>query len=135
VQALTQGASAATLLVTAALSAFVLIWTATCRPSLPLALLAAVLVSYHHLITDTTMMILPAGAALASALNRPASSAASTIGPLSALIFLAPPALLLADVPFYLLAVPMLALLLFWERHDRASLTGTQTKDSMSLRH
>jgi hypothetical protein len=129
VQALTPGASAATLLVTAALSALVLIWTATCRPSLPLALLAAVLVSYHHLITDTTMMILPAGAALASALNRPASSAASTIGPLSALIFLAPPALLLADVRFYLLAVPMLALLLFWERHDRASLNGTQTKD------
>lgn len=119
VQATTQGASPATLLITAALSVFVLIGAATSRPSLPMALLAAILVSYHHLITDTTMMILPAGLALASALDRPTSAAASAIGGLSALIFLAPPILLLADVRFYLLAVPMLALLLFWDRHNR----------------
>lgn len=128
VQVFTLGASPATLLITGALSAVVLIWTATRRPSLPLALLAAILVSYHHLITDTTMMILPAGVGLASTVNRP-STATSTVAGLSSLIFVAPPILLLANVRFYLLAVPMLALLLFWETPQPGSFTGRSNQD------
>src|SRR4029077_6246256 len=60
VQALALGPTPTAFHITAVLSLLVLIWAATRRPSLPLAVLAAILVSYHHLISDTTMVILPA---------------------------------------------------------------------------
>jgi hypothetical protein len=115
----TPGASPA-LLITALLSVLVFSWTATRRASLPLALLAAILVSYHHLITDTTMMILPAGLALAGSLTKEAGGGvrnqmAVTI--LAAAILVAPGLLLLADVRFYLLAIPMAALLFVWPQN------------------
>ena len=113
-QAVVHGSPFVTLAITAAVSAFVLIWAATKRPSLPLALLAAVLVSYHHLITDTTMMILPAGLALGASMS-PNSEKSTPLAVLAALIFLAPAPLLLAGVRFYLLAIPILALFLVWD--------------------
>ena len=113
-QAVVHGSPFVTLAITAAVSAFVLIWAATKRPSLPLALLAAVLVSYHHLITDTTMMILPAGLALGASMS-PTSKKSTPLAVLAALIFLAPAPLLLAGVRFYLLAIPILALFLVWD--------------------
>ena len=113
-QAVVHGSPFVTLAITAAVSAFVLIWAATKRPSLPLALLAAVLVSYHHLITDTTMMILPAGLALGASMS-PTSKKSTPLAVLAALIFLAPAPLLLAGARFYLLAIPILALFLVWD--------------------
>ena len=113
-QAVGNGATLTTKVVTAISSAIVLIWAATRRASLPLALVAAVLVSYHHLITDTTMMILPAGLTLAAATS-PASTRPRLLAVLAALIFLAPAPLLLTNVRFYLLAIPILALLVAWD--------------------
>ena len=113
-QAVAHGATSASKVMTTISSAIVLIWTATRRPSLPLALLAAILVSYHHLITDTTMMILPAGLALVAALS-PNAKRPTLVGVLAATIFLAPAPLLLTNVRFYLLAIPMLAFLIAWD--------------------
>ncbi len=114
VQAIAHSSTSTTNIVIAVSSALVLIWAATRRPSLPLALLAAILVSYHHLITDTTMMILPAGLALAAA-KSPGSARPTLLAVLAAVVLLAPATLLLAGVRFYLLALPMLALLLAWD--------------------
>jgi hypothetical protein len=114
VQAIAHSSTSTTNIVIAVSSALVLIWAATRRPSLPLALVAAILVSYHHLITDTTMMILPAGLALAAA-KSPGSARPTLLAVLAAVVLLAPAPLLLAGVRFYLLALPMLALLLAWD--------------------
>jgi hypothetical protein len=108
------GATRASTVTTAVSSAFVLLWTATRRPSVPLALLAAILVSYHHLITDTTMMILPAGLALVAAMSS-SSKRPAMVAALAATVLLAPGPLLLANVRFYLLPIPMVALLLAWD--------------------
>jgi len=113
-QAVALGSTLMSKVVTAILSVLVLIWAATRRASLPLALLAAILVSYHHLITDTTMMILPAGLALAAA-ESPSSMRPRLLAVLAAAVFLAPAPLLLASVRFYLLAIPMLGLLFAWD--------------------
>jgi hypothetical protein len=115
VQALALGPTPTAFHVTAVLSLLVLIWAATRRPSLPLALLAAILVSYHHLITDTTMMIFPAALALTASPSSATNSRRAAVVALAALIFLAPALLLLAGVRFYLLAIPMLALFIVWD--------------------
>ncbi len=114
VQGVAHGSTLATKVVTAILSVLVLIWAATRRASLPLALVAAILVSYHHLITDTTMMILPAGLALVAAMS-PGAVRPRLLAVLAATVFLAPAPLLLANVRFYLLAIPMLGLLFAWD--------------------
>jgi hypothetical protein len=114
VQAVAHSSTLTTNIVIATSSALVLIWAATRRASLPLALLAAILVSYHHLITDTTMMILPAGLALVAA-KSPGSARPTLLAVLAAVVLLAPAPLLLAGVRFYLLVLPMLALLLAWD--------------------
>jgi Glycosyltransferase family 87 len=116
VQTVGYGATPLTKVITALSSLLVLIWTATRRPSLPLALIAAILVSYHHLITDTAMMILPASLALVAALSADAKSKNPTrVAALAATVLFAPAPLLLAGVRFYLLAIPMLALVVAWD--------------------
>ena len=50
-------------------SAMVMIWGALKRPSLPVALLAAMLVSYHQVIADTSLLILPIGLFLCASLR------------------------------------------------------------------
>jgi hypothetical protein len=79
-----------------------------------MALLAGVLVSYHHLINDTTMMILPAGLALSTSLSS-TSKRSTLLASLAALVFIAPGPLLFANARFCLLAIPMLALLVVWD--------------------
>jgi len=117
--AFTNGSPRATLIATAAMSVVVLIWAASKPPSLPVALLAGILVSYHHLINDTTMMILPAGLALSTSLSSSSKSSFSKrsilLAALAALVFIAPGPLLFANARFYLLAIPMLALLVVWD--------------------
>jgi hypothetical protein len=112
--AFSNGSPRATLIATAAMSIVVLIWTAGKPPSLPVALLAGMLVSYHHLINDTTMMILPAGLALSTSLSS-TSKRSTLLAALAALVFIAPGPLLFANARFYLLAIPMLALLVVWD--------------------
>jgi hypothetical protein len=109
--AVTSGAPSATLLITAALSIFALAWTATRRPSLPLALLAAILVSFHHLITDATVMALPVCIVLAACVSKEDSYDRHGVAILAGFILIAPGLLLLAGDRFYLLAIPVAALL------------------------
>jgi Glycosyltransferase family 87 len=105
----------APLVLTLMLSAFTLIWTAARPRSLPLAVLAGVLVSYHHLISDTALLVLPVGLALSVATPPARSSRSMLMAVLSALVWFGPAPLLLAGVRFYLLAIPMLALLFVWD--------------------
>jgi hypothetical protein len=130
-QAVGHGSALTTNLVTAISSAFVLIWTATRRASLPLALVAAILVSYHHMITDTTMMILPAGLALTAAMS-PETARPKLLAAMAATVFLAPGPLLLANVRFYLLAIPMLGLLLAWDGQYPPAAFGAGGRKSAS---
>jgi Glycosyltransferase family 87 len=112
--AFTQGSPHATLIATSVMSVVVLIGAASKPPSLPLALLAGILVSYHHLINDATMMILPAGLALSASLSS-VSKKSTLLAALAVLVFIAPGPLLLGNARFYLLAIPMLAILAVWD--------------------
>src|SRR5205814_9815602 len=55
------GSNSFTNVVTGFLSVGVLVWAAFRRPSLPGALLAAMLVSFHQMISDTSLLLLPLG--------------------------------------------------------------------------
>jgi hypothetical protein len=120
VQSLTQGSAHATLLLTALLSVIVLLVAATKRPSLPIALLAAILVSYHHLITDAAMLFLPATLALSESIE-PDTKKQESISAMSGLILLSPALLLVAGARFYLLAIPILVLLALWQGYQSPS--------------
>jgi hypothetical protein len=96
------------------LSAFVMLWTVRRRPSLPVALLAALLVSYHQFITDATLLLLPLGTALAAALSARNRRAVYVVS-LAGFVLVAPALLLLAGARFHLLAIPALALLAVWD--------------------
>jgi len=107
------GSSLATHIIVLALSGVVLIWAATRQASLPLALLAALLVSYHGLISDMSLIVLPFSWALSGSLARNGHDAVR-IAAIAATIFGGPTALLLAGDRFYLLALPVMALILAW---------------------
>src|SRR5215472_13540018 len=107
------GSSPATHAIVALLSALVLGWTATRRPSLPLALTAAFLVSYHGLISDMSVMLLPLGWALAGAMSTE-GRVATRVAMIVSVIFGGPAVLLLAGNRFYFLALPLVALIAIW---------------------
>jgi hypothetical protein len=107
------GSSLATHAMTLALSGLVLLWTAIRRPSLPLALLAALLVSYHQLISDTSLIVLPLGWALSASMAGKGNNTVR-ITAIAGIIFGAPAVLLLAGDRFYLLALPVMALIAVW---------------------
>jgi hypothetical protein len=115
VQSLTNASPHLTLIATAVLSLIVVAVAATKRSSLPLALLTAILVSYHHLITDAVMLFLPAIWALDRSLDSGANQAASRstnwISWTSSLLLVSPAILLLAGARFYLLPILILLLL------------------------
>jgi Glycosyltransferase family 87 len=102
--------------VTMILSAAVLIWAITRRPSFPLALTAALLVSYHETISDASLLVLPVAlAAVSTVKNKNMTGRSLFIATLCALIIVAPGPLMLAGVRFYLLALPTLALFFLWD--------------------
>jgi hypothetical protein len=114
IYAIAGGPSLTTSVVTLLLSAGVFLWTATRQPSFPVAMLAALLVSYHETFTDATLLLVPVGLAAAMALkNTPRRF--RYIALTCATIVIAPVVLLLGGVRFYLLAVPALALLFLWD--------------------
>lgn len=96
------------------LSALAMLWTVRRRPSLPLALLAALLVSYHQFITDATLLLLPLGTALGAAMQTRTWRAVYVMS-LAGFVLVAPALLLLAGARFHLLAIPALALLAVWD--------------------
>jgi hypothetical protein len=91
-----------------------MLWTVRRRPSLPLALLAALLVSYHQFITDATLLLLPLGTALGAAMQTRTWRAVYVMS-LAGFVLVAPALLLLAGARFHLLAIPALALLAVWD--------------------
>jgi hypothetical protein len=114
VYAISGSSSLTIFLVTLFLSAAVLLWTATRRLSFPLALLASLLVSYHETFTDASLLILPIAVAVTAAVKTRCARSLYIVL-LSAVIVVAPAVLLLAGVRFYLLAVPVLALVILWD--------------------
>lgn len=96
-------------------SAVVMVWGALKRPSLGGALLTALLVSYHQVIADTSLLALPAGLVLAGGLA-PIRTLRGKIAPvLACLALVGPMVLLFADTRFYLLALPVAALFVVWD--------------------
>jgi len=107
------GSSLATHTIVALLSAFVLVWTATRPPSLPLALLAALQVSYHQVISDMGLIVLPLGWALSGSIVGNDRNALG-ITAIASMVFCGPAVFLLAGDRFYLLALPVMAWIVIW---------------------
>jgi hypothetical protein len=86
-------------------------------PSPPGALLTALLVSYHQVIADTSLLALPAGLVLAGSLTEVRRILRGKISPLLAcLVLVGPTVLLFPDTRFYLLALAVAALFVVWDR-------------------
>jgi len=96
-------------------SAVVMVWGALKRPSLPGALLTAMLVSYHQVISDASLLVLPIGLVLARSLTEVRTRRDELITVLACLAFVSPTVLLFANTRFYLLALPVVALFVLWD--------------------
>jgi Glycosyltransferase family 87 len=93
------------------------------RASFPLALVAAVLVSYHGLIHDAALLVIPIGLLSASSMNARCPIAHWPMA-LAAVILTTPTLLLVSGSWFSLLAIPVLVLLI-WPTHGmRTRLKG-----------
>jgi hypothetical protein len=87
-------------------------------PSLPVAILAAVLVSYHGLIHDSSLLALPLGIVLVQAVSR----SDLFLGSADVLVFVSPAVLLvLLDGRFFPMAIVLLALLFLQRSATRAT--------------
>jgi len=100
--------------ITVGLSAVVFLWAAFKRPSLPGALLAALLVSYHQIISDTSLLVAPLGLILAGCADQ-TTIRRSSLAVLGCVGFIGPAVLLFTPARFYLLAVPVLGLYTLWD--------------------
>jgi len=110
-----RGSARLTQVLTIALSTIVMIWAAFKRSSLPGALLAALLVSYHQTISDTALLVFPLALILSGYLAAPDAQRERSAA-LAAILFFGPAfLLLLAGNRLYLLTIPMLGLLAFWD--------------------
>jgi hypothetical protein len=105
------------------LSAAVILWAIWRRPSFPLALTAALLVSYHQTISDASLLVLPVSLAAVSALKK-TSRKSFWVVMLCAVIIVAPGPLLLFNARFYLLAIPVLSLFFLWDENPMLIPTG-----------
>jgi hypothetical protein len=137
---ITGGSVSATHWIVAIGSAVVMIWGALKRPSFPGALLAALLVSYHQVIADTSLLILPIGLVLVRSLNGARTRRDEFITVLACLAFVIPTVLLFANTRFYLLALPVGALFVLWDGQEKPSLKNLyawwhcqQTETTLSL--
>jgi hypothetical protein len=95
--------------VTVVLSCGVLVWAALRPPSFSGALTAAMLVSFHQMISDTSLLLLPLGLAMAR-LPDVAEPWRKRLGWLLILAFVGPSILLFLGTRFYLEGLPILAL-------------------------
>jgi len=95
-------------------SAAIMVWGALKRPSLGGALLTALLVSYHQVIADATLLALPAGLVLAGSLTEGRTVRGKIAPVLACLALVGPTVLLFAGTRFYLLALPVAALFVVW---------------------
>lgn len=109
VSSIAAGPSLTVLLVTVGLSAGVMIWAGFKQASLPGALVAAILVSYHHVIADTSLLILPGGLLLAGWIQGGTRRDAQ-LGLLACCIIVGLPVLLFVGTPFFLVSIPLLGI-------------------------
>lgn len=114
------GAPRLTNLITVILSCAALAWAAFWKPSIPGALLTAMLVSYHQMISDTTLLVLPIGLVISQSFEpgterRPWPALAAIV------VFVAPAILLFVGTRFYLEALPILTLFVLFPGLQRPS--------------
>jgi len=102
-------------------SVVVMVWGALKRPSFPGALLTALLVSYHQVIADTSLLILPIGLVLVRSPNGARTRRNEFITVLACVAFVSPTVLLFANTRFYLLALPVGALFVLWDGQEKPS--------------
>jgi hypothetical protein len=98
-----RGIALATILCSAVLIAF----AARMKPSLPLAIIVAVLVSYHGLIHDTSLLLVPVARALS--LTLPEGRTLTFYA--AAVVFVAPAMLFMLSLSYSWMALPILALM------------------------
>ena len=96
-------------------SSVAMLWGALKRPSLPVALLTAMLVSYHQVIADTSLLVLPIGLALAGTVREITTRNGVLVLVLCWIAIAAPTFLLFADTRFYLEVLPAAALFALWD--------------------
>jgi hypothetical protein len=136
--ALSGGSVSITNVVTVISSCLVLVGAARRRPSLPGALLAALLVSFHQMISDASLLILPLGLVLAGAMAPGRTRREQIALALASAAIVGPTFLLFTGTRFYLLALPVLGLFVFWDWPSASPNNGTilpkrpQTDTSLS---
>jgi hypothetical protein len=118
---LTGGSISATHWIVLVGSSVVVVWGALKRPSLPGALLTAMLVSYHQVISDASLLVLPIGMVLAGSLPKVRTRRGKLTMVLAWLAFVSPTILLFANTRFYLLALPVGALFVLWDGEEKPS--------------
>ena len=128
---ITGGSVSAAHLITICLSAVSMIWAASKRPWIPGALLAALLVSYHQVIADSSLLLIPIGLILSREFEdlRTLRSRAGTL--LACMALIGPTILLFANTRFYLLALPVMGLFLLWDTpspNTSGSITGVHNR-------
>src|SRR5882724_5229429 len=128
---ITGGSVSAAHLITICLSAVSMIWAASKRPWIPGALLAALLVSYHQVIADSSLLLIPIGLILSRELKdlRTLRSRAGTL--LACMALIGPTILLFANTRFYLLALRVIGLFLLWDSpspNTSGSITGVHNR-------
>ena len=119
------GSNSFTNVVTGFLSVGVLVWAAFRRPSLPGALLAAMLVSFHQMISDTSLLLLPLGLVMAQIAGKTALWRTWT-ALAAVLAFIGPSVLLFANTQFYLEVLPVLVLFVLWKDFEPSPKDGAQ---------
>jgi hypothetical protein len=112
---ITRGSVSASNLITICLSAISMILAALKRPWIPGALLAALLVSYHQVIADSTLLIVPIGLILSDELKDLRTLRSRFVTLLACAAIIGPTVLLFANTRFYLLALPVTGLFLLWD--------------------
>jgi len=125
------GSTSVTNFVTLVLSCGILLWAAFKRPSLPTALLAALLVSFHQMIADFSLLLLPLGLAVPQ-LFQQTSPRRVWIAILALLAFAGPAVLLFAGTRFYLLVLPVLGLFILLDQAAETSPKRGQDGSRMS---
>ncbi len=103
--------------VTIVISVVALGWAASWRPTFPGSVLAALLVSYHQMISDTSLLILPLSCLMAQLVKEKRRGQALNLGWIvSILAFIGPSLLLFAGTRFYLEAIPIMTLFVIFPR-------------------
>jgi hypothetical protein len=79
------------------------------------------LVSYHQVISDASLLVLPIGMVLAGSLPKVRTRRGKLTMVLAWLAFVSPTILLFANTRFYLLALPVGALFVLWDGEEKPS--------------